>query len=220
MVPSLEISVDAPSTMVPTVRFGAVLHRSRTRRGQTLASLARGSDDWLPDALIAVERGAAPLTDPQVVALARLYELDGHPVPRRDGIELVLDRTIVSDRDRAEPARHLCRPDETIVRFLALAVLLGPLEQVPLRLSALAEAVDLELDDAVERADRIARHDARLVRAMAGEMRARTVVPEAGLLVAECPSGTLVVISRIDRRRRRRARAAAGPLLELLGAGR
>lgn len=218
------IRLDATATLVPLVRFGAALHRRRTRRGEALAALARQSVTWLPDQLLQIELGQIPLTDDDVVALAVLYQLSGKPVPRGDRIDLVLDRT--TSVEVADPFGHSAADDPeggsvdgALRRFLALAVLLGPLDRVPLRLSAASEALDVEIDQLVRRADRLARDDSATIWSLGRDLGRRVVVPEAGVRVAETYQGTLVIISRADRRTRRRTNRAAGPLSELLGPG-
>ena len=216
------VRLDASAILVPLVRFGAALHRRRTRRGEALAALARQTERWLPDQLLQIELGQVPLTDDDVVELASIYQLSGKPVPQGDRIDLVLDRTAsaeVSDpfrRDGVEPTTPSMIED-ALRRFLALAVVLGPLDRVPLRLSAASEALGVDIDRLVRQAHELARDDAAAIRSLARELGQRVVVPEAGVQVAETNEGTLVIISRADRRTRRRTAHAAGTLDALLG---
>jgi len=217
------IDLDATAILVPLVRFGEALHRCRTRRGDSLAALSRTSDRWLPDQLLQIEQGHVALTDDDVIALADLYRLTGRVVPRGDRIDLVLDRT--ASADVVVPFGHGIGEDpggssidDALRRFLALAVVLGPIERVPLRLSAAADALDVEIDQLVRRADALARDEAATIRALGRDLEGRVVVPEAGVQVAETHLGTLVIISRADRRASHRTGRAAGPLDVLLAA--
>jgi len=186
-------------------RFGASLHRARSQSGGTLAALARDSDNrWLPDQLVRVERGLAPLGEDDVRALVVLYGLPRRPMVPAARLELVLDRSAMSDFD-AEAHRDNrgdARTHEEIVatiarRFIAVAVLVGlDLASGPIGIESLAEAMEASRMTAVDFIKHVMESDAAAIGVLITDLADRVVVPEAGYLVAESAVGSLVLARR------------------------
>ena len=77
--PDRDLSADCHS-LVPSARFGAVLHVARCASGTSMAGLCRRSDGrWFPDRLIDVERGGRAVTDAEAADLVALYDVPAHP---------------------------------------------------------------------------------------------------------------------------------------------
>lgn len=188
--------------LVPAARFGAALHRERAQSGATMAAIARESDGrFLPDQLVVVERGAATLSDADVVLLARLYGLGERAWASASSLELVLDRVPMSDIGTGGPTTSDRTREESLswvaARFLALSVLLGiDVTSGPVGLDVLADAVELSLDATVDLVATTLDNDAATVGSMIGEMESRVVVPEVGFLVAETTTGSLLLVGR------------------------
>lgn len=200
-MPSVATLLD-DERLVPGARFGAALHRTRSRSGASLAGLARASDGrYLPDQLVAIERGAVVLDDRAVAELADLYELPQRPWPQPSSLLVVLDRAAASEFVApGEPSRAVSSDAWIAARFVALSVLLGAgLTSGSLGIDALADGLDRSVDETVDLVSRALENDADRVRSMVAAMEHRVVVPEVGFLVGETTCGTLIVVGRGPR---------------------
>lgn len=188
--------------LVPAARLGAALHRERAQSGATMAAIARDSDGrFLPDQLVAVERGESTLTDPDVCLLARIYGLADRPWAPASSLELVLDRAPMSDIEVSGTSTSDRSREESLTwiasRFLALSILLGiDVTSGPVGLAVLADAVELSLDATIELVATTLESGASTVGSMIGDMETRVAVPEVGFLVAETATGTLLLVGR------------------------
>lgn len=211
--------------VVPLARFGAALHRSRVGSGESLASIARAVDGrFLPDQLVAIERGDLRIGDDDVAALVGPYGLASRGWPPASSLELVLDRVEVTGGARRpsivgsheEQARWIAG------RFVSLSVLLGlDVLSGPVGLDVLAEAIEAPVDVAVTHVAAVLEHDAARIGSMIAAVEERIVVPEVGFLVGTTTTGSLLIARRTGGGGTDvsgRQIAAAGRLTDLLDA--
>lgn len=193
--------------LVPIGRFGVALHVARSRSGDAMAALARRSDGrWLPDDLVAVERGERALDDDDIRSLCGLYGLVDQPRPAPSDLDVVLDRAAGSDFSGRSPGLG---PDVHVTgdrdgwlrgiatRFAALSVLTGlDVTSGPLGLDVLAEALELGVRQAVELVCGVLADDPASVGGIIAGWQDRVVVPSVGYLVGDAPMGTVVLTGR------------------------
>lgn len=209
-------SAHADRSLVPSARFGSALHRERTRRDETVTAVARNSGgSFLPDSLIAIERGDTALADDDVVALAELYGLPARSLPRPSEVEFVLDRStgvrpgayLASDADDVPP-------DALVARLVALSVLVGlDATTGPHGVGAVADALDQPLSEAVELMARVMADRSEDLTSLIATIETRVVVPEVGVLVADTPIGSLMMVGR-------RTPSTFGPATDVAADGR
>jgi len=195
-------------SLVPPARFGRLLMEHRWSRSiglGTLAALTLGRFDSAE--LAAVEAGRRTLTDDDLVLLSGLYGIHTEPAvhPRRTRLSVDVDTGVMG----IGPHRRLLEPgtlaDDVLVRYLGLVIALrGAVvgTPIPLRhddIGVLADALWTEPEQIEDRLallmtnprDRVGRRVRRLCR--------RTVVPEAGILVAATGEGLLVLDNSGER---------------------
>ena len=213
-------------SLVPSARFGAALHRERSNSGATMAALARASDGaFLPDDLVAIERGETALDDPQIRVLCDLYELSDRPWAPASSLELVLDRAPMSDFESPSTALAATSRDEVLPwiasRFVALSVILGlDVTSGPLGLDVVAEALELPFAATVELIALVLETEAARIGTMIASMEERVAVPEVGFLVAETEMGSLLMTGRGPVADSARIVSPCGSLGGLVRAGR
>lgn len=212
--------------LVPAARFGAALFRERTGAGTTMAALARESEGrFLPDELVAIERGEGDLDDDRVRALCGIYSLGDRPWSPPSSLELVLDRAPVSDFEAHSPAHPGVDRTASLrwvaSRFVALSILLGiDVTSGPVGVGLLAEALEESLDTTIELVGDVLETDAAGIGAMIVAMEGRVAVPEVGFLVAETDAGSLLLVARGAAPEDARMVPACGALGGLLRAAR
>jgi hypothetical protein len=213
-------SAESASTLVSARRLGAALHAQRIAGGTTLTALSRRCDGWwTPDELLDVERGAIDLDDASVVSLRRLYGLPGRGLAEPADLELVVDRSGTADLATVAgvdepPARRPEPADVALTRLVALAELVGvSASDLGRWLGLLSDALSIAEGDVA--ATLASLHGAGDVLEPVRECLAdRIVVPAVGLLVAESPVGSLVLVRRAGGavRAAHEPVPAAGPL--------
>ena len=193
-------------SLVPPRRFGRILQEQRARRTTTLSQLEKlAGGRFDRHELADVEAGRRALADEELFLLSGLYGVHAEPAvhPRRT--------TLTVDDDpgathRHRPARHRAAAlDDVLLRYLGLVVALRgavPGTTIPVRqpdIDVLAAVLDAAPDEIELRLavlmtnprDRVGRRVRRLSR--------RTVVPEAGILVAVTDGIALVLDGNGDR---------------------
>lgn len=184
-------------SVVPLARFGAALHRARIGASESLAGIARLSEGrFLPDQLVAIERGDVALDDDAIEALVGPYGLAERGWPANSTLELVLDRVEMSGIGATVSAPDVS-PTWLATRCMALSVLLGlDVTSGPIGLRAFADAVELPHDSAIDvLGDVLANHAASIGETIE-RLEGRTVVPEVGFLVGATSTGSLVLARR------------------------
>ncbi|MCC6434464.1 MAG: hypothetical protein IT196_05490 [Acidimicrobiales bacterium] len=189
-------------SLVPPARFGHLLAEYRWASGVDLESLSHltiGRFDVVD--LADIEAGRRPLADDDLVLLSAIYGVhsEGAVHPRRTRLTIDLEEGFLASGSH----RRLLHPDDLVddvlVRYLGLIIALrgaAPGAQLPLRhddLLVLSDALLFEPEEIETRLatlmtnprDRVGRRVRRLSR--------RTVVPEAGILVAATGEGLLVL---------------------------
>ena len=193
-------SLDDHAGLVPAARFGAVLHRARAAAGRSLAELARNSEGrWLPDALVAAERGGLRVSDDEVADLAGLYRLDPYPWISPSSAKFVLDRTAIGDRPGGGWSGwdHERTQHEVAICFVASAILMGiDLTSGVAGVAAVAEAMEVEAARVLRRSGEILEMYADDIAERIAAVGDRVMVPAAGMLIVEVPTGSLVLIRR------------------------
>lgn len=214
--PLMPLSSHESQGLVAARRLGAALSASRARSGGSLLAMSHRCDHWWrPDELAAYEQGARPLDDSVIVSLARLYELDGRPLPDSDAFGLLLDRSTARD---VLTASELTDHTEDGAIFLRLAALLKLCGAWLTPMSAAVMADVAGITSGLVR-QRMAELDGSTgVDEVARDLEAHIVVPVTGLLVAETPLGSLVAVRPAGNGRSPRGRvAAAASFRGLLG---
>lgn len=206
--------------LVSRSRLGAALFRARTHSGRSLAAIARSSESrFLPDQLLAVERGTTVVSDDDVAALVAVYELSARPWVPAAGLDLVLDRANASDlvpsaRDQGHvtPARSIAE------RFLALSVLLG-LDSTsgPLQMSTLAEALEVPLTAAIDLVHDTLHTGSAGIGEAIDRLGRRYAVPQLGFRVGETAMGTVLVAPRRGSSQPTARLVTGGQLADLIG---
>lgn len=200
-MPHASLAIDCDRLVDPG-RFGAALHRARLASAESLTGLSRTIEGrWLPDQLMTIERGRSDLSDREMSELVELYGLRPQPAWRCAEVDLVLDRSAVSDitvpsraiaSDRVDWLSDLAR------RFTALAMFVG-LDMVsgPFNITALAAAMETSIGRATEIVLRELEDSPELIVETVTQIEDRLVISECGILIGTSPTGALLLTQRI-----------------------
>ena len=193
-----------PATTVSLRRLGALLRATRVGRGVELARLAEVSGDMFSSTDLAdIEDGRASLTDDEVDDLLALYDAEpGDLLASRSTLVIDLHEGTVA----AGPWSTTFRPDadgtdDVLARYLALVYEmrnLAPGATIPLRtldVSVLSTALALPADEIEGRLVVLMEPGNRRLAGMRSLLRARVLVPAAGIVVAATAVGVLVMVS-------------------------
>jgi hypothetical protein len=194
----------AALTLVPTWRLGSLLETARLDAGRSLDDLASASDRFDVDALAALERGERPLTDAELSQVIALYGVDADELlPGRTDLVVDLDQSRLATAGHTQPlAGAAPSADEVLAAYLALICTLRSTEpgtRLPLRdadLEVLALALALANSEVERRLLALMSDPSAEVTARSRLLRARVLVPAAGVLVAVTVAGALVVSAR------------------------
>jgi hypothetical protein len=166
--------------------------------------LAASSARFGPEDLAAIEAGEAALDDDELRDVLELYAVDPDALlPARGDLLVDLDRLELAAAGRTQALAGVNpTPDEVLGTYLALVYALRALEPgAPLSLrqadvDVLARALALASPDVEQRLERLIAHPEPIVDHQRSRLlRARVLVPAAGVLVAVCVGGALVVRS-------------------------
>jgi len=191
-------------SLVPSWRLGALLSRERVQAGRTVDQVAAGSSRWDAADLLAIEAGERDLTDGDILEAVTLYGADPDQLlPDRHELVVDLDQHELAAAGHTQPlAGAAPTADEVLASYLSLVYTLRATEPgtaVALRqadLDVLARALALAAPDVEHRLRHLMADPQAEVRHRSGLLRARVLVPAAGVLVALCVGGALVVSSR------------------------
>ena len=191
-------------TLVPSWRLGYLLREARQREGWTLADVAARAESGDVERLAAVERGEVPLGEPELERIVALYAIDpAELVPGRTDLVVDLDRHHLATAGHTQAlAGAAPTADEVLASYLSLVYTLRrtrPGGRVPLRqadLDVLARALALAAPDVEHRLVGLMAVPTDLVHERSRFLRARVLVPAAGVLVAVTVAGAIVVSSR------------------------
>ena len=190
-------------SLVPSWRLGHLLQRQREQGGRTVDQVAAGSSTWSASDLLEIERGDASLTDGDILAVVELYGVDPDELlPGRHELVVDLDQRELAAAGHTQPlAGAAPTADEVLASYLSLVYTLrssAPGTPLSLRqgdLDVLARALALATPEVEHRLRHLMADPAAEVRRRASLLRARVLVPAAGVLVAVCVGGALVVSS-------------------------
>jgi transcriptional regulator with XRE-family HTH domain len=196
----------APLALVPTWRLGSLLHDARERHGRTLDEVAAASDRFDASGLADLEAGARPLSDDDLQYVVSLYGVDPDAlVPGRTDLVVDLDENRLATAGHTQPlAGTAPTADEVLASYLSLVYTLRsatPGTRVPLRdadLDVLARALALASPEVEHRLEGLMAHPTVELETQSRLLRARVLVPAAGILVAITVAGALIVSSRSD----------------------
>lgn len=200
--PVVESAWDSPG-LVPPQRLGALLSEARSGRGLTLEEIAYRSDGAISLArLSSVERGSTQLGDDEVALVARLYGLDATSiVPARSKLIVDLNEGTLEIAGRRDGlGRTAVSRDEVMARYLAMVYSMRqvpPGTAVPLRLDdldVLGRSLHMGAEQLRIDLDRLMAADDDLVARRHRSLRTRVLLPAAGILVAFCGVGALVLV--------------------------
>jgi transcriptional regulator with XRE-family HTH domain len=195
----------APLTVVPAWRLGALLRAARESAGLAEIDLAAQSGRFSADELQAIERGERALDDHEVDALVDLYGIDRDVmVPDRHELVVDLDHHHLAAAGRTQAlAGAAPTAEEVLGTYLTLVYTLRAAEPgTPVRLrqadvDVLARALALAVPEVEQRLESLMTDPERVVLHQRSKLlRARVLVPAAGVLVALCVGGALVVSAR------------------------
>jgi hypothetical protein len=191
--------------VVPAWRLGDLLRTERERSGRTIEQLAAAGPGFAVHDLAAVEAGARPLDDHELDQVLARYGVERHDlVPDRNELVVDLDHHELAAAGHTQPlAGTQPTPDEVLGTYLTLLYTLRASSPgTPLRLrqadvDVLARALALAVSEVQHRLeDLMSDPDPAVVHQRARVLRARVLLPAAGVLVAMCVGGALVVSTR------------------------
>ncbi len=195
----------APLTIVPAWRLGALLGSAREAAGWDDADLAARSDRFSVDDLRAIEQGERALDDDDIDALVELYGVEREVlVPDRHELVVDLDHLELAAAGHTQAlAGTEPTAEEVLGTYLTLVYTLRAAEPgTPVRLrqadvDVLARALALAVPEVEQRLEGLMADPERVVLHQRSKLlRARVLVPAAGVLVALCVGGALVVSAR------------------------
>jgi hypothetical protein len=195
----------APLTVVPAWRLGGLLKSARETAGTSLDDLSARSGRYPVEELEAIEAGDRPLDDHEVDRILGLYGVEHDSlVPDRDELVIDLDhRELAAAGHTQALAGSAPSPEEVLGTYLTLVYTLRSAEPgTPVRLrqadvDVLARALALAVPDVEQRLEGLMADPQRVVLQQRSKLlRSRVLVPAAGVLVAVCVGGALVVWSR------------------------
>ena len=191
-------------SLVPRRRLGALLSSARVAGGITLEEVAERADGHFTIAALAsIERGTRDCTDTELRRLSEMYGLEATSlVPARSRLIIDVDEGVMAvDEHRTTLGRSIADRQDVLSRYLAMVYSMRQVEpgaRVPLRIE------DLEvLGRALHIGSPIVECDLRALMANPRDLvgwrsrvlRRRILIPAAGVLVAVCGVGTLVLVA-------------------------
>jgi Helix-turn-helix domain len=191
-------------TLVPSWRLGTLLRRRREQVGRTVDQVAGSSSRWTAGDLLAIEQGDRSLTDGDLLDVVGLYGVDPDELlPGRHELQVDLDQGELAAAGHTQPlAGTAPTADEVLASYLSLVYTLrasepgSPLALRQADLDVLARALALATPDVEQRLRQLMADPAAEVAGRTSLLRARVLIPAAGILVAVCVGGALVVSSR------------------------
>lgn len=191
-------------SLVPPRRLGAVLADHREGRGWTRELVAGRSGGLMTAAdLGGLERGERLLDDASLRDVIDLYEIDtGSLVPERARLVIDLDGGLLHIDERiARIGRRSGRPEVLLPRYLSLVYSLRgvpPGRPIPLRaddLDVLGRALRVGIDSvAADLTSLMSDSDGEILR-RSRLLSRRVLVPAAGILVALCGVGSILLLA-------------------------
>lgn len=194
-------SLENAVSLVPPRRLGNLLSSARAQAGLTLGEVVERSDgEFTMSELASIERGSCTLEDQSLGLLVQLYGLDSsHLIPERSRLIVDLDEGLLRvDRNRTKVSKHADH-GEVLARYLAMVYSMRHVQvgtQVPLRVedvetlgAALRRStttIETDLSELMLNGTEIVGQRARL-------FHKRLLVPAAGVLVAFCGAGALIL---------------------------
>ncbi len=191
-------------SLVPSWRLGSLLRRQREAAGRTVDQVAGGSPTWSAADLLAIEHGDANLTDGDILAVVELYGVDPDELlPGRHELVVDLDQCELAAAGHTQAlAGTAPTADEVLASYLSLVYTLRsatPGTPLSLRqgdLDVLSRALALATPEVEHRLRDLMVEPATEIHRRSSLLRARVLLPAAGVLVALCVGGALVVSSQ------------------------
>ena len=190
--------------VVPPRRLGALLSSERVRRGLTIEQISEASAGRLPlHRLSSIERGTARFSDDELALVIDLYGVaPSSLVPERSQLMIDLDEGLLwvnetSNRARVRPSAGR---DDVLSRYLAMVYSMRHIEpgtRVSLRIDdvdVLGRALRAGTDTIIADLDSLMSRDDGPVSWRLRLLKSRVVVPAAGVLVAFCAAGALLLV--------------------------
>jgi len=190
--------------VVPPRRLGALLSSERVRRGLTIEEISEASQGRLPlHRLSSIERGTARLDDRELALLIDLYGVAASSlVPERSQLMIDLDEGLlwVNETSNRTKVHSSAGRDEVLSRYLAMVYSMRHIEpgtHVSLRVDdvdVLGRALRAGTDTIIADLDALMSSHGGSVSWRVAALRSRIVVPAAGVLVAFCAAGALLLV--------------------------
>lgn len=191
-------------SLVPRRRLGALLSHARVAKGLTLDEVAgRAGDQFSTGTLASVERGTRDCSDAELRTLSQLYSLEATSlVPSRSQLVIDFDDRMLSVEDHHTKLGRSPRDREDVLsRYLAMVYSMRQVEpghRIPLRvddLDVLGRALHVGTQTLAADLTSLMSNPRDAVGWRSRALRRRVLIPAAGVLVAVCAAGSLVLVS-------------------------
>ena len=194
--------------LIPPRRLGALLSESRATKGLTLADMALESEGRFSlSALASIERGTTPVFGPDLEEVVELYGLEStNLVPTRSKLVVDLEEGrmwVAETRHRTKVGRQATRQD-VLARYLSMVYCMrgiDPGTHITLRnedLDVLGASLGTGLGRIVSDLEALMEDPGGRITWRSRLLKKSVLVPAAGLLVAFCGAGALVLTSGSD----------------------
>jgi hypothetical protein len=189
--------------LIPPRRLGALLSGARAATGTTLAEMAEASDGWFTlSALASIERGTTPVFGPDLERVVELYgvEVDSL-IPSRSKLVVDLDegRMWVSQTGHKARLHHRSTHDDVLSRYLSMVYCMRDIDpgtHITLRvedLDVLGASLGTGVDRLVADLEALMDDPGGKITWRARLLKRSVLIPAAGLLVAFCGAGALIL---------------------------
>ncbi len=190
--------------VVPPRRLGSLLSSERVRRGLTIEEISEASAGRLPlHRLSSIERGTARLDDHELALVIDLYGVaPASLVPERSQLMIDLDEGLlwVNETSNRTRVRASAGREDVLSRYLSMVYSMRHIEPgtpVSLRVDdvdVLGRALRAGTDTIIADLDSLMNHTNGPVSWRLHMLKSRVMVPAAGVLVAFCAAGALLLV--------------------------
>jgi transcriptional regulator with XRE-family HTH domain len=191
--------------LIPPRRLGTLLSRARAATGTTLAEMATISEGWFTmSALASIERGTTPVFGPDLHRIVELYGVEADSlIPTRSKLVVDLDegRMWVSHTPHKARLDRRAAHNDVLSRYLSMVYCMRDIDpgtHITLRvedLDVLGESLGTGVSRIVDDLEHLMDDPGGQVSWRARILKRSVLIPAAGLLVAFCGAGALILAS-------------------------
>lgn len=189
------------ATLVPPRRLGNLLRDARLDAGAELEDVAARAQGLSVVDLDDIEHGRRMVDDPTIEQLSALYGVSRDTlIPARARLVIDLDQGHIAIEDSEEPTGGATDTDAVLTRYLALVYRLRdvpvgtPIGIRDVDVSVLSRALEIESEDVERRLQQLISEPEDVI-ADQRRLRSRLIVPVAGVVIAACAAGLLVLLA-------------------------